>query len=157
MKRKSPNGKAGGLMTRRKFINTTAAAAATISIMPRHVLGGPGFIPPSDKIALAYIGCGTQGMREMTSLIAHPGVQIVAVCDANKFTTNYLDWSPNDIRDRIREALQDPDWGEHCLGIPGGRDIGKEFVDKYYGTGAALMRITVNCSKIRMISMRSRS
>jgi len=133
MKSRSSDGEAKGLMTRRKFINTTAAAAATISILPRHVLGGPGFVPPSDKITLAYIGCGTQGLREMTSLLPHPEVQIVAVCDPNKFTTNYLDWSPFDIRDRIRNALEDPDWGEHCLGIPGGRDIGKELVEKYYG------------------------
>ena len=132
MKSKSPAGKSQGLMTRRKFINTTAVTAAAISIVPRHVLGGPGFIAPSDKITIANIGCGAQGLREMTRLIAHPEIQIVAVCDPNKFTTNYLDWSPNDIRDRIREALEEPDWGSHCLGVPGGRDIGKEFVDKYY-------------------------
>ncbi len=133
MKSKSPAGKSQGLMTRRKFINTTAVAAASISIVPRHVLGGSGFTPPSDKITIANIGCGTQGLREMTRLIEHPEIQIVAVCDPNKFTVNYLDWSPYEIRDKIRQALEDPDWGAHCVGIPGGRDIGKEFVDKYYG------------------------
>jgi predicted dehydrogenase len=133
MKSKLSVSKSQDLMTRRKFINTTAVAAASISIVPRHVLGGSGFIPPSDKITIAYIGCGTQGLREMTRLVEHPEVQIVSVCDPNKFTTDYIDWSPYGIRDKIRDALEDPDWGRHCLGIPGGRDIGKEFVDKYYG------------------------
>jgi predicted dehydrogenase len=133
MESKLFSGKSQSLMTRRKFINTAAVTAASISIVPRHVLGGSGFIPPSDKITLANIGCGTQGLREMTRLLAHPEVQIVAVCDPNKFTTNYLDWSPFEIRDKIREALENPDWGAHCLGIPGGRDIGKELVQKYYG------------------------
>ena len=119
-------------ITRRKFIQTTAAAAATFSIVPRHVLGGPGYVPPSDKITVANIGCGTQGLREMTQLLQHPEVQVVAVCDPNKFTTNYLDWTPTDIRDKIRETIGDPNWGAHCIGVPGGRDIGKELVDKYY-------------------------
>ena len=119
-------------ISRRKFIQTTAVAAATFSIVPRHVLGGPGYTPPSDKITIANIGCGTQGLREMTQLLQHPEVQVVAVCDPNKFTTNYLDWTPTDIRDKIRETIDDPTWGAHCTGVPGGRDIGKELVDKYY-------------------------
>jgi hypothetical protein len=68
----------------------------------------------------------------MTSLIANPSIQIVAVCDPNKFTTDYVDWSSNSIRDSIRKALGDPSWGEGLTGIPGGRDIGQEFVQKYY-------------------------
>ena len=50
-------------INRREFIGTTAAASVAFTILPRHVLGGPGFIAPSDKINLAYIGCGTQGLR----------------------------------------------------------------------------------------------
>jgi hypothetical protein len=96
------------------------------------VLGGPGFIAPSDKLNLAYIGCGTQGMREMIQLIPNPKLRIVAVCDPNKFSTNYVDWSPGEIRGNIRHALQDPSWGASLDGIPGGRDLGKEFVEKYY-------------------------
>ena len=57
----------------------------------------------------------------------------MAVCDPNKFTTDYVDWSLNGIRDDIREALGDKSWGEGFKGIPGGRDIGQEFVQKYYG------------------------
>ncbi len=118
--------------SRRKFISTAATASIGFTILPRHVLGGPGFIAPSDKISIAYIGCGTQGMREMCELIANPAIKITSVCDPNKLSTDYIDWSPNGIRDGIRKTLKDPDWGAAYQGIPGGRDIGKELVEKFY-------------------------
>ena len=120
-------------INRRQFLGSAATASLALTIVPRNVLGGSGFVAPSDKITLGYIGCGTQGLREMTALIANPALQIVAVCDPNKFTTDYVDWSMNDVRDSIRKALGDNSWGENIKGIPGGRDIGQEFVQKYYG------------------------
>jgi hypothetical protein len=120
-------------INRRTFIGSAGATATTISIIPRHVLGGPGRVAPSDKITVANIGCGTQGLREMPGMLQNEELQVVAVADPNKFTTNYLDWSPNGIRDSIRRTLEDADWGSGYQGIPGGRDIGKEYVDKYYG------------------------
>ncbi len=120
-------------INRREFLGSAAAASLAITVVPRQVLGGPGYVAPSDKITLGYIGCGTQGLREMTELISNPALQIVAVCDPNKYTTDYVDWSLNDVRNGIREALGDKTWGEGIKGIPGGRDIGQEFVQKYYG------------------------
>lgn len=119
-------------MNRRHFISSAAATTATISIVPRHVLGGSGFVAPSDKITVANIGCGTQGLREMPDMLENQDIQVVSVCDVNKFTTNYLDWSPNGIRNGIRNTLNDKNWGANYAGIPGGRDIGKEYVDSYY-------------------------
>ncbi|MBT1697209.1 Gfo/Idh/MocA family oxidoreductase [Fulvivirgaceae bacterium PWU4] len=119
-------------INRRQFIGSATTASLAFTIVPRHVIGGPDFVAPSDKLTLGYIGCGTQGMREMTSLIANPKIRIVAVCDPNKKSTDYVDWSPTGIRDGIRKALEDPTWGEAYNGIPGGRDIGQEFVEKYY-------------------------
>jgi hypothetical protein len=124
-------------MSRREFIGSTIATAAAITVVPRHVLGGPGYVPPSDKITVANVGCGTQGLREMPGMLQNPDIQVVAVCDVNKFTTDYLDWSPQDIRDSIRRTLEEPDWGSGYQGIPGGRDIGKEYVEKYYGKNTA--------------------
>jgi hypothetical protein len=118
---------------RREFIHSTAAATLAFTIVPRHVLGGAGFTAPSDKLNLAYIGCGTQGLREMCELITDPSLQITSVCDPNKMSTNYVDWSPDGIRNEIRKVLQEPSWGASFNGIPGGRDVGKELVDKYYG------------------------
>jgi hypothetical protein len=119
-------------INRREFIGSAAAASMAFTVVPRQVLGGPGYIAPSDKITLGYIGCGTQGLREMTALIQNPALHIVAVCDPNKFTTDYVDWSLHGIRDTIRKTLGDNSWGEGIDGIPGGRDIGQEFVEKYY-------------------------
>lgn len=120
-------------INRRQFITTAAAGSVGFTLVPRHVLGGAGFVAPSDKLNLAYIGCGTQGMREMCSLIQQPDIQITSVCDPNKMSTDYLDWSPYGIRNDIRKVLDDKNWGENLKGIPGGRDIGQEFVNKYYG------------------------
>ena len=120
-------------INRRKFITSAAATAATITVVPRYVLGGPGHVAPSDKITIANIGCGTQGLREMPSLLQNTDIQVVAVCDVNKLTTDYLDWSPEGIRSSIRSTLADPGWGAAYHGIPGGRDIGKEYVETYYG------------------------
>jgi predicted dehydrogenase len=120
-------------MGRRKFIGSAVATAATITVVPRHVLGGVGYVAPSDKITVANIGCGTQGLREMPGLLQNPDLQVVSVCDVNKFTTDYLDWSSNGIRNSMRRTLEDPKWGSNYKGIAGGRDIGKEYVEKYYG------------------------
>lgn len=120
-------------ISRRKFIGSTAAASLGFTLIPRQVLGGPGYVAPSDKLNIGYIGCGTQGIREMASLITNPNIRIVAVCDPNKYSTNYVDWSPFDIRNNMRKATGDNKWGENINGIPGGRDVGLELVNKYYG------------------------
>jgi hypothetical protein len=120
-------------VNRREFLGTAAAASVALTIVPREVLGGPGYVPPSDRLTLGYIGCGTQGLRELAALLPNKSIQVVAVCDPNKFTTDYVDWSQNNVRDTIRRTLGDNSWGESIKGIPGGRDIGQELVTKYYG------------------------
>jgi len=116
---------------RRKFLASTATATAAFTIVPRHVLGRP-FVPPSDKITMANIGMGTQGFRELGGLLADPNLQIVAVCDPNKDSNDYVDWSKNGMRDIIRGLLNKPKWREGAGGIPGGREIGREVVETYY-------------------------
>ena len=113
---------------RRTFLT---AAAAAFTIVPRHVLG-QGFIAPSDQITLAYIGAGTEGLREMLALLASPQIRIVAVCDANKHAVGYRDWSPDGLRNQIRSALGKPDWDVGAGEIPGGLDAAKDIVDTYY-------------------------
>src|SRR6267378_8218378 len=68
-------------LSRRKFVGQGAAMAMAFSIVPRHVLGGPGFVPPSDKVNIAFIGVGSQGLRVMLHFLKEPDVQGVAVCD----------------------------------------------------------------------------
>lgn len=119
-------------MNRRKFLET-ASASACFTIIPRHVLGGSGVVPPSDKITLAYIGTGTQGLREMPRLIAIPEIQIVAVSDPSKHAVGYRDWGRDDLLNGLRKALGKPDWMAGTEGtVPGGRDVAKDFVETYY-------------------------
>ena len=65
-------------------------AAAAVAIVPRHVLGGPGHVPPSEKTALAGIGMGGQGMQNIMNFLKIPEVQVVAVCDVNRESGGYL-------------------------------------------------------------------
>lgn len=66
-------------MKRRNFLQTASVAATAFTIIPRHVLGGNGFVALNDKITLALIGCGTQELAEFGSLLACPDIQITAV------------------------------------------------------------------------------
>jgi hypothetical protein len=117
---------------RRKFLEKAAGTAAAFTILPRHVLGGPQFVAPSDKVTLAYIGLGTQGIRELLELLPSNDIQVVAVCDPNRDSNDYVDWSPNGLRNAIRKSLDKPGWREGADGIPGGRDVGREIVETYY-------------------------
>jgi hypothetical protein len=120
-------------MNRRKFVELTASAAMAFTIVPRHVLGGKNYIPPSDKITLAYIGTGTQGIRELLPMLGVEGIQVVAVCDPNKEAIGYRDWGTNYLKDEIRKVTKKADWspgGDNI--IPGGRENGKSIVDTYY-------------------------
>ncbi len=116
---------------RRKFMGTAAVSGA-FTVVPRHVLGGNGYVPPSDKITLAHIGMGTQGFAELGGLLAEPEIQIVAVCDPNRDGNDYVEWSKNSVRNRIRGYLGNPTWRENDTGCPGGREVGREVVDTYY-------------------------
>lgn len=62
-------------ISRRNFIGKTAVAAAAYTIVPRFVLGGPGYTPPSDMVNLAGIGVGSQGGSDIQN-IATPDVPI---------------------------------------------------------------------------------
>jgi predicted dehydrogenase len=70
-------------VTRRDFVKSSAAlagAAAAVSIVPRHVLGGPRTIPPSEKMNVAGIGIGGMGGANLSQLESE---NIVALCDVD--------------------------------------------------------------------------
>jgi len=135
---KNPAKKSSVPINRRKFIGGVASAALAFSIVPRNVLGGSDFIAPSDKLTLAYIGAGTQGLREMLPLLSVPELQLIAVCDPCKEAVGYRDWGTDYLRNEIRTKLNNPSWtagGDNI--IPGGRDNAKEIVDTYYKNARA--------------------
>ena len=67
--------------SRRQFMGMTAAAAAAFMIVPRHVLGGPGHTPPSEKLNIAGIGVGGQGAADLNEVRKE---NIVALCDVDE-------------------------------------------------------------------------
>src|SRR5438094_7129880 len=119
-------------VSRRKVL-TAAAAAAPFLIVPRHVLGGGGPPPPSDKLALACIGVGAQGTRVMLDFLKQPDVQVVAVADVNRQSSDYSEWGTNELRDKVRALLEDRSWGSQLTGATAGRDPAQQIVEAYYG------------------------
>jgi predicted dehydrogenase len=67
-------------ISRRTFVSSLAGSAFAFTIVPRHVLGGPGYIAPSDKVNLGLIGAGARGMQVAQELIAG-GQNIAAIAD----------------------------------------------------------------------------
>jgi predicted dehydrogenase len=99
-------GKSRSGFSRRKFL---AGLAATwpFAIVSRHVLGGEGYIPPSEKTTLAGIGTGGQGSQDMLRLQQFPEIQVVAVCDVNRESGGYLSWNWAQGKD-LRLAGREP-------------------------------------------------
>jgi hypothetical protein len=117
-------------INRRTFLG---GLAASFTIVPRRVLGGPGFIAPSDMILLAQVGCGTQAQRQVnTGLVKRDDVQFVAVVDPNRDSQNYVDWENFGNRTRIRRFLEEPAWGESDTAIRAGRDVARQITEIYY-------------------------
>ncbi len=67
---------------RRDFIQKTALASS-VFIVPRHVLGGPGFIAPSDRLHLAAIGAGGKGRSDIINASVGGRERVVALCDVD--------------------------------------------------------------------------
>ena len=118
-------------MNRRSFLKSAGVSAATFNILPALTPGASGQAAPADPLAVALIGCGTQGLRELPGLLATPGVRVVAVCDPNKDSDDYVDWSRDGLRKSLAGAIGVADW-RAGQAIPGGRDVAAEVVDAYY-------------------------
>lgn len=65
-------------LTRRRFLQTALAASA-FTIIPRRVLGGPGYTPPSDELTKAVIGVGGMGQWHL----GNTGTRLLAICDVD--------------------------------------------------------------------------
>jgi predicted dehydrogenase len=63
-------------LSRRNFLGTVGAATAGITIIPRHVMPGKGYLQPSDTVNVAGIGIGARGAADIRGL-CDPDVPIV--------------------------------------------------------------------------------
>ena len=66
---------------RRKFLSDAAKATLAFTIVPRFVLGGKGWLAPSDKINIGFIGTGKQGRGLLRSFADK--TQVIAGADAD--------------------------------------------------------------------------
>jgi predicted dehydrogenase len=101
--------------SRRTFLGGLAAGAA-FSVVPRHVLGGPGHTAPSDKITLGLIGLGGQGHVNLYNFLQMEDVQVTAVCDVNREGPGYISW----------------EWMQGTDQKLGGREPARRLVDEHY-------------------------
>lgn len=76
--------RARGRTSRRTFIGTAAKTAASLVVVPRHVMGR-GFQAPSDRLNIAVVGysVGGMGVHDLRALLAG-GNNIVALCDVDE-------------------------------------------------------------------------
>lgn len=77
-----------GRPNRRQALKASAALAAPW-IVPASALGRQGATPPSERINLAVIGTGNQGLNDLRGFLRDERVQVVAVCDVNREGPGY--------------------------------------------------------------------
>ncbi len=94
--------------SRRRFLRGALIAGAGFTIIPRHVLGGNGFIAPSDQLTKAIIGVGGMGRGH----IPYEGTRVVAICDVDtkhlELAQSQIDYDVKKFRD-FREVCQLPE------------------------------------------------
>lgn len=71
-------------MERRNFIKQTAMGAVAFTIVPRNVLGGKGYLAPSDRINIGYIGLGRQCLGLLNAINGCKETLVLAACDVDK-------------------------------------------------------------------------
>src|SRR5271157_2117560 len=106
---------------RRQFLRRAAGVAgaslAFPCIVPSSALGLDGAVAPSDRITLGFIGVGTMGQAHLRPFIYQPDVQVVAVCDPNRWRREQAQHIVNGEYDKqvcaayvdYRELLARPD------------------------------------------------
>ncbi|MBK6284454.1 MAG: Gfo/Idh/MocA family oxidoreductase [Draconibacterium sp.] len=88
---------------RRDFLKKTLATSAGMiiipTIIPASALGKNGFVAPSNRHVMGFIGVGSQGTGNMNNFMKIPEVQVVSVCDVDK--TN-RDKAANMVNEKYR-------------------------------------------------------
>ncbi len=68
-------------ISRRQFLTTTAVSTAAFIIVPRYVLGGPGYKAPSDKLNIGCVGVGGMGYHDLKNVSSE---NVIALCDVDQ-------------------------------------------------------------------------
>jgi predicted dehydrogenase len=98
-------------LSRRRFMKYSAAAgAAAFTVVPRHVLGGAGYVSSNDRVNVAVIGTGGQGLVDARGFLSLPDTQVTAVCDVRR-------WA---------------DYSQFYFRVPAGWEPAKQLVEDFY-------------------------
>ncbi|MEX2111266.1 MAG: Gfo/Idh/MocA family oxidoreductase [Gemmatimonadaceae bacterium] len=92
-------------VTRRRFVADAGTIGLGVMIVPRHVLGGPGYQAPSDTINFAVVGLGGMGKENAEALAQ---------------TENFVAWADVDFdftEKKVREKLKDGEKKDRPQGI----------------------------------------
>ena len=73
--------KAKSAISRREFLSSAALSTAAFTIVPRSVLGGPGYKAPSDKLNIACVGVGGMGYYDLKNVRSE---NVIALCDVDQ-------------------------------------------------------------------------
>jgi predicted dehydrogenase len=112
---------------RRQFLRRAAGVAgASLAfpyIVPSSALGVDGAVAPSDRVTLGFIGVGNMGQDHFRRFIYQPAVQVVAVCDPNRWRREQAQHVVNGEYDKqvcaaysdFRELVARPDVDAVCI------------------------------------------
>ncbi|MBM4038441.1 MAG: Gfo/Idh/MocA family oxidoreductase [Planctomycetes bacterium] len=137
-------------VARRQFLACGGLTGALAALRSR-ILAGEGRTPPSERVNVACIGVGSQGLRVMLNFLRQPDVQVVSVCDPNKESSDYPQWGATEFRDAVRKLLgTTTSWDSlsttraiqltrtmKVMGGTAGREPCQKIVDAYYATRKA--------------------
>jgi len=69
--------------SRRSFLKNAALAGAAFTIVPRYVIGGKGYLAPSDTLYVAGIGAGGKGTSDIANFAKSGKAEISFLCDVD--------------------------------------------------------------------------
>jgi len=126
---------------RKAFLKNAALATAGIWILPRHVLGGKGFVAPSDKLLIAAIGTGGEASNDIDHYATAPKKNAEIAFISKYVSRQYLDntstksrsldgYMVNDVRLNYNFSIK----GIKNVGL--GLLINNVFSKKYQSDGA---------------------
>ena len=110
-------------MKRRNFISQTALTGVGLTIVPSRLMGGAGRTAPNEKINVALVGAGTQGLKQLADWLKRDELQFIAVCDPNRESSDYPQWGRSQ--------------GE-TKGASGGREVGRRQINDFYAVSSGV-------------------